>query len=169
MTSGDNVLHLLEIAPPATLFATPDEINGGSTPAEKIPCWDFDDTSAEYLDFRVLLDPNYSGGGLTLTLPWSSGAATSGQARLGAAFRRIADDAEDLNSSHSYAYNDSSETTASAAGEVQYSTITFTDGADMDNLAAGEIAILRIRRAPTHGDDDLVGDVELHLPFCKET
>ncbi len=133
-----------------------------------IPAWAFDDSSTEYVDALVRLGDNYGGGGLTLTLHWSSGV-TSGVAVLGAALRRIQDDAEDLDTSHTYNFNTVNATTASAAGEVGYADITFTDGADMDSLSAGELAILRVQRVGGNGSDTLIGDAELISVSGAET
>ena len=79
------------------------------------------------------------------------------------------DDAEDIDSSHSYSFNGVSDTCASASGELSYPSIAFTDGADMDNWAAGEIAIVRIYRDHDHADDTMSGDAELWGLIGKET
>lgn len=168
--SSLGTVRILAAIPPATSYATPDSRAGGSTPAENWPVWDFDDTSIEYMDFRCRLE-GYQGGGLTFTLPWSATSATSGAVVWGAAIRRIQDDAEDLDASHTYDFNNASaDTCASASGELSYPTITFTDGADMDSLADGEEFMLRIRRDPTDGGDNMVGDAELnYTPWGRET
>ncbi len=172
MASGDTLLILLpaDNTPPATAYATLDTMTGASTPAESIPVLDFDDTTAEYSDFYLTMPRNYTGGGLTLTFIWSA-AATSNTAVLRAAFRRIADDVEDLDTTaHTYDFNTTGALTpASAVGEVAYDTLTFTNGADMDSAAVGEYFILRVGRAPADGNDTLVGDLSLHAIEVKET
>ena len=62
-----------------------------------------------------------------------------------------------------------SDTAASASGELSYPTITFTDGADMDSWADGELAIVRVYRDHDHGDDGMTGDAELWDLLGKET
>lgn len=168
MASGDRVLHVLQAIPPGSSAATADVRVGGSTPAENITVFDFDAGSDEYMDFLVLLS-GYDGGGLTLTLPWSASTATSGQTRWEAAFRALPDDTEDIDASHSYDYNGVSDTCASASGELSYPTIAFTNGSDMDSLADGEYAILRVHRDYDHGDDGMSGDAELLDIFGVET
>ena len=174
MASGNSlfVFRAQDSAPTATAYAQPDTVTGTSTPAEGIPVLDFEDgtaTSGEYVDFYGVFPRNYAGGGLTLTLYWLS-AATTGDCVWSAAFRRIADDAEDLDTTaHTYAYNSVTATTASAAGELDYATITFTDGADMDSLAVGEAFILRIFRDSDAAGDTLAGDASLFAVECKET
>ena len=156
---------------PATLFAQFDTRAGGSTPVETIVLLDFDTTTQEYADFLLELPANYSGGGLTITIKWLADTATSGEVVWGAAIRRVADDAEDVDTAHTYDYNTigAGATAPSASGEFGYDDITFTDGADMDSLAAGESAILRITRDTADGDDDMAGDACLVSVTVKET
>lgn len=170
MASGQVVLQVLKAIPPATGFATPDARAGGSSPAESVNVWDFDDTSAEVMDFLCELTNSYGGGGLTVQLKWSATSATSGAVVWRAAIRRIADDAEDIDVAHTYDYNAASADTApTASGEISYQTIAFTDGADMDSLAAGETCILRVQRLPTDAGDTMVGDAELWAVVGRET
>ncbi len=145
MASGDKVVHILEVSPPATLYAQRANIAGASTPGENVPCWNFDDTTVEYMDFLSELR-GYGGNGLTFTIVWAHAAATS-TVVWGIAIRRLNDDAEDIDTTaHTYDYNDTgSLTVPTAIGEVSYDTRTFTNGADMDNWADGELAIVRVR------------------------
>ncbi len=168
MASGKVVVQILEVTPPGTLNALVDFRPGGSTPSESVTIYNFDATTAWYLDFKCYLT-GYSGGGLTFTPPWSAATATSGQTRWEIAIRRMNDDAEDIDSSHTYVFNGVSDTAPSASGELSYPTITFTDGADMDSWADGEIAIVRVRRDPAHGDDGMTGYAELWALIGKET
>lgn len=160
MASGDVVGHITAVIPPGASAATIDTRAGGSTPAEAIRVWDFDASSSEYMDFMGYLE-GYDAGGLTVTLYYSMSSATSDQVRWEVAFRSIEDDAEDIDSSHSYAFNGVSDTVPSAAGEISMPTITFTDGADMDNVDDGDWFIFRIYRDHDHADDDATGDAEL--------
>lgn len=173
MASGNSlcVFQAMDGIPPTTAYATQDILAGGATPVEAAPVLDFDAATDEYIDFYGVLPQHYAGGGLTLTLVWSASSATSGDVIWGAAFRRINDDAEDIDTTaHSYDFNASAAATApSAQGEVSYDNITFTDGADMDSLAAGEMFFLRIRRDADNGSDTMAGDAELHYVHVKET
>ena len=169
MASGDPVVQVLKVMPPATAYATPDVRPGGSTPAEQVEVWDFDASTTEYLDFLCRL-VGYDGGGLTFTLPWSATTATSGEVVWGVAIRRMADDAEDIDGSHTYDFNDASADTApDASGELSYPTVAFTDGADMDSWADGELAIVRVYRDHDAAGDDMTGDAELWGLFGVET
>jgi hypothetical protein len=172
MASGDTLLILtpLHNTPPATLYATFDTMTGTSTPAEAIPVLDFDDTTQEYADFYCVMPRNYAGGGLTVTIGYST-ADTTDVVDWECAFRRVADDAEDLDTTaHTYDYNGSVDTAPSVIGEVAYAAITFTDGADMDSLAVGEYFVLRVTRDPTpDSGTDVTGDASLHFIEIKET
>jgi len=162
MASGDVVGIISQIIPPQSSFATPDFVVGGSTPVEEFPVYDFPADSSVYLDFICTLQ-GYGGGGLTITPPWSASATAGGsnQVRWEAAIRRIADDAEDVNTAHTYDFNGASDSPPSAIGEISYPTITFTDGVDMDSLADGEAFVLRVYRDHDHADDAMSGDAEL--------
>lgn len=171
MASGDTLLVLtpLDNVPPATIYATLDTMVGTSTPVESVPVLDFDDTTVEYADFYCTMPRNYAGGGVTLTFFWSAAAATNNGA-WAAAFRRVADDAEDLDTTaQTYDYNQTADLTpASAVGEVAYDTLTFTDGADMDSVSAGDYFILRVKR-PAPSGTKITGDCSIHAIEIKET
>ena len=168
MASGDTVGNIIQMMFPGANSATPDIRVSGSTPAANVPVFDFDAGTAEYLDLLIFLT-GYGGGGVTLTLGWMASTATSGDVVWRAAFRALVDDAEDIDASHTYSYQSTTATTASASGEVQYTTITFTDGAQMDNAANGEFVILRIGRDAANGSDTMTGDAELLGFILKET
>jgi hypothetical protein len=161
MATGNIVGIIGDIVQPSTLGAAFDTRADGSSPVANMPVYDFDDSTVEYLDFYGRLE-GYAGGGLTLTFDWSATSATSGAVVWGAAIRRIEDDAEDMDASHTFDFNDgSADTAASASGERSRQTITFTSGADMDSLADGETFVLRIRRNTGSGSDTMTGDAEL--------
>lgn len=168
MASGDAVVQILKVMPPGSSAATMDTRPGGSNPTEQVQVWDFDAAADEYMDFMCKLE-GYDGGGLTFTLPWSASAAVVNETRWGVAIRRVADDAEDIDNVHAYDFNEVDDTAPSASGELSYPTIAFTDGADMDSWAEGEIAIVRVTRNADHANDDMAGDAELWDIFGLET
>lgn len=166
MASGEAVLHVLEIWPPQTLFAVLTRRAGGSSPVEGQNVWAFDTTTIWYLDFLCSLR-GYDGGGLTLTLPWTAASATSGTVIWGAAVHRYQAATDDVDVSHTYDYNAASAATVpGTAGQMTYTNITFTNGADMDSWADGELAIVRIRRDTA---DTAAGNAELWGLLGKET
>jgi len=170
MASGSVVGSILQSIAPAASRATPGVRAGGSTPGENWPILSFDDTTDEYWDFLCALQ-GYDAGGLTVEIPWMAATATTGAVAWNVAIRRLADDAEDLDVSHTYDFNVITPTTASAAGELSYDTVTFTSGADMDSLADGERFMLRVFRDPDHGSDNLSGDAQILWPsiIIRET
>jgi hypothetical protein len=156
--------------PPGTLYATPDWRLGGSTPAETISVLDFDQSTVEYADWKVVLPATYNGGGLTVTFFFTATTATSGNVIWSAAIRRLVLDSEDVDASQTYDYNDSSATAVSSTnGALKSATVTFTNGADMDSWAAGEPAIVRVRRFASDAGDTLADDAELHAVVIRET
>lgn len=166
MASGDTlcIFNALHGEPPAANFATLDTRNA-------VPVLDLDATTDESIVFGAFMPRNYAGGGLTLTIGWMASSATTGTISLDAAFMSVTDDADDLDTKAFAAANNANPTTASATGEVDYVTIAFTDGADMDSVAAGEYFRLQITRDAngTTSTDDMVGDMELVFVEIKET
>lgn len=167
MASGDAVVEIQALTQPTTSYATKDVRLGGSTPAEVLEVYDFDASTIEYLDLKCALH-NYDGGGLTVVLPWMASTATSGVARLGVAVRRLVEDAEDVDASHSYSFTDADDTTASASGEQVYTSIAVAHGS-LDGWSNGELAVVRIRRNATHANDTMAGDLELLGVIIRET
>jgi len=170
MASGDAVVNILDEMPgPQTLF--PQMVNrvGGSTPKELVKTWAFNSGTVEYKDYLCVLN-GYGGGGLTFDIFWTGNTQTSGTVQWEIAIRRVADDAEDIDVSHTYVFtnNTVSVTTASVAGEVDYAQITVSDGTDMNDWADDEIAVVRIRRNGA-GTDTLTGDAELWGWIGRET
>lgn len=174
MASGDTLIVFTAASSqqPDDDYATFDTILTASAdePDHVMLVLDFDPGSTEeYAYFTGVMPRAYAGGGLTVTLGWSSDA-TSGVCRWAAAFKSVTDDADDLDSKTFAAPNTVDATTASAAGEVDYAAITFTDGADMDSVAAGEMFVLEVSRNSSHANDTLnSNDAELHFIEIKET
>ena len=164
MASGDTLAVFTPLAnvPPATANATLDTRNGH-------PVLDFDATTDEQAVFGGVLPRNYGGGGVTVAIAWMATTATTGDVVWTAAFEAHADDAFDLDADGFAAANSATGTTASASGEVQYTDIAFTDGADMDSLAAGESYRLKITRDADNGSDTMTGDAELLRVEIRET
>jgi hypothetical protein len=141
---------------------------GGSTPAEGVNVWAFDAATIWYLDFLCALR-GYGGGGLTFTLPWTAASAITGVTRWGIAVRRLGAGLDDIDTAHTYDFNVLDATAPATAGFLAYSTITFTNGADMDSWADGELAIVRVRREANHANDTQAGNSELWTLIGRET
>lgn len=174
MASGDTlvVFTALHNEPPDADFATPDVILVASAdePDDRVPVLDFDPGATnEHAEFAGIMPRHYGGGGLTVTLIWASDA-TTGNCRWEVAFKSFTDDVDDLDSKVFAAANSVNDATASAAGELAYTEITFTDGADMDSVAAGEYFRMRVTRDSADALDTMdSNDAELVAVEIRET
>jgi hypothetical protein len=84
------------------------------------------------------------------------------------AFERIGDQQLDIDGDSFAAVNSVDNTTVpGTTGLVDVVSIAFTDGADMDSVAAGELFRLKITRDAA--SDDAAGDAELHAIEIRET
>ena len=174
MASGDTLAFWTALSnePPDADYATFDTILTASAdePDDVVPVLDFDPGSTqEFASFTGFMPRHYDGGGVTLTIIWSSDA-TTGNVKWDAAFKSFTDDADDIDSKAYAAVNTVTVATANLAGEPDYATITFTDGADMDSVAAGEYFRLTLTRdGPDAGDTMTSNDAELWSIEMKET
>lgn len=142
--------------PPSTNYATLDLRNGYTV-------LDFDDTTDESIVFKGFLPENYDGGGFRVKIMWMATSATSGTISLDAQFMSLTNDVDDIDTKAFAAANNENPTTASASGEIKYTDITFSDGADSDSIAANESFLLKITRDAnsTTSTDNMTGDMEL--------
>ncbi len=130
---------------------------------------DFDDSTDESVIYQGYLPASYDGGGLTLELWVAATSATSGNVVMDAAIERIQAGSTDIDSDSFAAVNSVTQAVNGTSGVPVIATITFTDGADMDSLAAGEIFRLKVTRDADNGSDTVSGDVELLRLHIKET
>lgn len=175
MASGDALAAFFpeNNMPPDADFATLDTKLTASAdePDDVITLLDFDDGATnEFASFRGIMPEHYGGGGVTCTIVWSSGAATSGVCRWEIAFKSVSDDADDLDSKAYAAQKSVDATTANVAGEVDYVDIGFGNGSEMDSVAKNEMFFLTINRdSADTGADTLTGDAELHAIYLTES
>ena len=165
MATGNTLVVFtpLNNEPPATVFATFDTRNS-------VPVLDFDDTTDESAVFGAVLPANYAGGGLTVTLVWMATSATTGTVRWNVQIEAHPNDTFDIDADGYAAVQSATGTTASLSGEQQYTSITFTNGAQMDSLATGESFRIKVTRDANHATDDtMTGDAELLRVVIKET
>jgi hypothetical protein len=164
LASGDPVLVVADILPPASLFAVLTRRVGGSTPAEGQNVWAFDAGVPWYLDFLCRLQ-GYGNGGLTFTLPWTAATATTGATRWGIAIHRLAAGVDDVDVAHTYVYTALDVSAPGTAGFMTYSTLALTHGAAMDGWLNLESALVRVRREADHANDTMAGNAELWSTF----
>lgn len=164
MASGDTLLTFFpnDNEPPSAAYATLDTRNGH-------PCLDFDAGVTEFAIFTGILPRHYGGGGVTVTLIWAATSATAEQARWDVEFEALAENAQDIDSDGFAAAQSVTDTTDGQTGELNYVEVPFTDGAQMDSVAAGQAFRLRVSRDHDHADDDMTGDAELIGIEIRET
>lgn len=164
MASGDTLLLLTPLAnePPAAAFATFDTRNGH-------PVLDFDASTDESAVFTAILPRRYGGGGLTVRIHWAATSATSGACRWEVAFEALS--GQDTDSDGFASAQSAGSTTSGVSGNETITAVAFTDGAQMDSVAAGGAFRLKISRDAdgTTGTDDMAGDAELLAIEIQET
>ena len=164
MASGDTLLIFPPLAnePPASNYATFDTRNQHVT-------LDFDASTNESAIFSSVLPHHYSGAtGVTVYLHYAMTSATSGDVDWDVSWERIGDQQLDIDSDSFAAVNSVDNTTVpGTAGNVDVVSIAFTDGSDMDSVAAGESFRLKVTRDAA--SDTASGDAELLKIEIRET
>ena len=162
MASGNTLLIFTPLGnePPATNYATLDTVNSH-------PVLNFDDTTAEAAIWSGTMPRAYAGGGVTVYIHWGA-YSTTGDCDWDVSWERIADQVLDIDADSFAAVNSVDGTAVPATiGFIDIASVAFTDGADMDSVAAGEAFRLRVQRgAPT---DTEVGDCYILAVEVKET
>lgn len=148
--------------PPTTNYATLDVRNNH-------PCLDFDDATDESAQWTAVMPRNYAAGGTTATVIWAASTATTGNVVLDLSFERLEDEGTDTDADSFAAVQSVTAAAPSTSGALQYSTVTFTNGAQMDSVAVGELFRLRLTRDANNASDTLVGDFEAFGLELRET
>ncbi len=124
------------------------------------------------VNFPIVMPRNYAGTtGVTATIYWTAATATTLVTVWSLAWERHQDDAFDLDAD-GFATAKTVDATAATtnAGEMDYATIAFTNGAEIDGILVGESGRLRlIRLASSDVDDTMAGDAQLHRIEIRET
>lgn len=137
----------------------------GST-LRPIPVLLFDDSTDEEGIFLIHLPEDYAGGGLTCEIGYSH-PSTSGNVDVNVAIERIGDSIQDVDAYGFASVNPTDNVTVpSTSGHVDVVTVTFTDGADMDSLAAGEYGAIMVE---FDSPGTASGDIEFHYIKIRET
>ena len=164
MASGDTLCTFFpaDNEPPSTNYATLDTRNGH-------PVLDFDTTTGESAIFTGIMPQSYSGAtGVTVILHWMASSATSGTIGWLVGFEAMKDGGDDMDSDSFAADNTvTAETVDGTSGIIDVSSTTFTDGADMDSVTAGDAFRIKITRDV--GTDTAAGDAELLAVEIRET
>lgn len=166
MASGNSLLGFtpLSIEGVATDAPTPDTRSNHNV-------LDYDDTVTESGYFKGIMPQNYAGGGITVINHTAMSSAISGVVVLGGALERLGTATTDLMDIDGFAANNQATATVATAtgGPDLPVTITFTDGADMDSVTAGDPFRYRFQRVATATGDTASGDLELTGIEIRET
>lgn len=149
---------------PTASFATLDTRNNH-------PVLVFVDASDTSAVFTGRLSSAYAGNGLTCNVKWATASATTGNVIWELSFERLEDEGTDMDADSFAAANFASGAAPATSGMLQYTAITFTNGADMDSVAAGELFRLKVTRDGngTNGTDDLAESAHFRGVSCRET
>lgn len=131
------------------------------------PTLDFDPTTQESAVWSAIMPQTYSAAtGITVKLWWTT-QATSGNVQFLGAFERM-DAATDIDAD-SFAATQSTGTTTvpGTGGDPQVQTITFTAGAQVDAVVAGDVFRFKLQRDPA--TDTCANDVQLLAVEIRET
>lgn len=127
----------------------------------------FDDTTQETVYFQGVMPQNYGGGDITVYVHYSAVSATSGTGGWLAAFERIGDGSQDVDSNGFASDQTITATTVPAtSGNVDILSVTVTAGSATDSIAAGELYRICIKR--NVASDTATGDLELHAVELRE-
>jgi len=167
MASGDTLDTLVPIAnePPASAAATINKRNAHWALV-------FSGTTDQEAVFTGVMPANYSAAtGLTVIIFVAFTSATSGSVRFQAAFERIDLSSLDIDADSFAAFQSGGGSAPGTAGQVIAVTITFTAGAQVDSVVAGDLFRLKIRRDAdgTSGTDDITTTAEVLAVHVKDT
>lgn len=161
MAAGDTLLVFtpLHNEPPATANALLDTRNSH-------PVLDFNDSTNLSAVFTSILPRAYSGEGITAYLHYAMTSAEEGDTDWDGSIERIGE-SQDIDAD-GFAAVQSKDNCAvpGTSGLVSIISISFTDGAQMDNLAVGEAFRFKVTRDAV--SDTAVGDAELlAIEICE--
>lgn len=164
MASGNTLCtwKASDAIPPSSNFATQDTRNATLV-------LDYDAATEESAYFLGTLPAHYSGGGLTLKVRSMATSATSGDFVLGGSIERRHVSGDDLDSDSFATEQTATSTTNGTSGIKTETSITFSSGANMDSLAAGEDFRLKLARKAASGSDTMTGDLEVESLYLIET
>lgn len=163
MASGDTLIVFtpLQNEPPSANYATLDLRNSH-------PVLDFDASTNESAVFTAVMPQHYDGGGVTVLAHYAMSSAESGDIDWDVAFERVGDQQLDIDGDSFAAAQSVDNTTVPATtGLVDIVSVAFTDGAQMDSVAAGESFRIKITRDAA--SDTAAGDAELVAVEIRET
>jgi hypothetical protein len=140
---------------PSSNFAMLDSRNGH-------PVLSFNDTTAQSAVFTLVMPNDYSGAGITVTLYWAGATATSGNVMWQATLEAVAAGSQDTDSDGFATAQAFAAAAANASsGVLTKSSLSVSNGANMDSIAAGDLFRLKITRDASNASDTMTGDAQL--------
>lgn len=135
------------------------------------PVMQFDTTTGETAIFSGVMPQNYAGTtGVTVYVHWGATSATTGTVGWLVSFERIGTvqgvDTDSFASPNTITAANVPDV-AGGQDDLAITSVTFTDGIDMDSVAAGELFRLSVVRDVAN--DNAAGDAELHAVEIRET
>lgn len=164
MASGNTLAIFTPLMdePPASNYATFDV-----TATSLHTVLDFDTTTQEIAIFKGILPRIYAGGGITVYIHWAC-ETNSGTVGWDVSIERVNDGAQVLTTdSFATAQTVTAATVPATASTVKVTNVAISNGANMDNLAAGEGFRIRIRRDVAN--DTAAADAQFWAMEIKET
>jgi len=148
--------------PPSSNAATPDVRNGH-------PVLDFDASTDEAAVFTAFMPWHYAGGGITVyaVVSFTSDTNNAHTGQIEVCLERIGDAQQDLDSDGFAAAKDLTVAVPSTCGHTEVGSVAFGDGAEIDNVAAGELFRLKVNVDTS--DSTFSGDLELVALILRET
>lgn len=146
--------NVCTIAADSTLAAAlPDNRHG-------VPMLTFDDTALEIAVFTAIMPQNYDGGGVTAYHHMSMATAVADEIIVSSGFQRIGE-VLDIDLDSWAALQDSAASTVNGtAGIPDIVSVAFTDGAQMDSVAKGELFRYLCCRRTDLVADNATGDAQ---------
>ena len=164
MATGDSLLIFTPQSnePPATNYATLDTRNGHTV-------LDFEGNGTnESAIFKGIMPQHYGGGGVDVLIHYAMTTETSGDIDWDAAWERVSDSIQDIDSDgFATAVSLDGTTVPATSGLVDVITIVCSSGANMDSVAAGDGFRLKITR--DGASDTATGDAELWAIELRES
>ena len=117
----------------------------------------FEATTSKTYYYYSALPGTYAGGGLTFKLTFAMDTASSGNVQWDLAFERLN---TDLDSTSFTSATSATQAVSVTPGIPVVATVTVTDGANMDSIAAGEAFRFSVTRNTGVGDT-AAGDAHL--------
>lgn len=157
MASGDLVAALLPLdnEPPSSAYATFGVRNGH-------PMLVFPDAVVDLAIFTFWVPPSYAGGGVTVTIDWMCSTTSTNKACFGAYLEHMDVGTTDFDAdSFASEVIDTTGVAAKSTSGIASQTVINISGANLDGIAAGDLARLKIARETGQTNDTNAGDIQV--------